>query len=143
MFKKILFPINLQDSELADKALQLAIQYAKTPGAELTVLAVAPGFGMPIVAAYFPEDAFQEAMQEISRQLKLYIAAKIPNDIHTIAIVTEGNPAERIIHQANESDSDLIIMPSHDQSMSQVLLGSVAARVVRHAHCSVLTVKGR
>ena len=142
MFKKILVPVNLQNTALAEKAIGLAVDKAQTSGASLVVMAVAPGFGMPIVASFFPEDAVREALQEIARQLKAYIAENIPSELDTTAVVTEGNPAEQIINQAREVNADLIIMPSNDQAMEQVLLGSVSARVARHAHCSVLVVKG-
>ncbi len=142
MFKKILIPVNLQHTELSEKAIGLAVSEAKSSDASLVVMSVAPGFGMPIVASFFPEDAVHEALKEIARQLKAYIAENIPSELETTAIVTEGNPAEQIINQAREAKVDLIIMPSHDQSMEQVLLGSVSARVARHAHCSVLVVKG-
>ena len=35
----------------------------------------------------------------------------------------------------------MIVMASHDPVLSDYLLGSVAARVVRHAHCSVLVAR--
>jgi len=142
MFKNILFPVNLQDTALSDKALGLAIQQARSAGASLTVMTVAPGFGMPIVASYFPDNAVQEALKEIARQLEAYVAERIPADIQTRAVVTEGNPAEQIIGQAKEAGVDLIIIPSHDRELEHVLLGSVAARVARHAPCSVLVIKG-
>jgi universal stress protein F len=142
MSKKILVPVNLQNTALAEKAIGLAVNEAQTSGASLIVMTVAPGFGMPIVASFFPEDAVHEALKEIARQLKAYIAENIPSEIDATAVVTEGNPAEQIINHAREAKVDLIIMPSNDSALEQVLLGSVSARVARHAHCSVMVVKG-
>jgi len=142
MFKNILFPVNLQETSLSDKALKLVVHSVEATAAKLTVMAVAPGFGMPIVAAYFPAEAFDQAMKEIARQLQAYTVEKLPAGIKAKTVVTEGNPSEQIVRYANENGVDLIIMPSHDQTLGPAFLGSVAARVVRYAHCSVMVVKG-
>ncbi|HHH40058.1 MAG TPA: universal stress protein [Sedimenticola sp.] len=142
MFKKILMPIDLQETHLAAKAVKVAIDEARKHGAEVYVMTVMPGFGMPLVASFFPEKAVKKALKEIGGELKRYIAANFPDDIHTTPIIAEGNPAERILAQAKKLQADLIIIPSHAQSLGQVFLGSCAAKVVEHAHCSVMVIKG-
>jgi nucleotide-binding universal stress UspA family protein len=141
MFKKILMPIDLQETHLAVKAVKIAIDEARKHGAEITVMTVMPGFGMPLVATFFPDNAMRQAMREIGAELKRYIAANFPKDIIIHPVITEGNPAERILAQRDAIDADLIIIPSHAQSLSQVFLGSCAARVVEHATCSVMVIK--
>lgn len=57
-------------------------------------------------------------------------------------MIREGNPFVQIIRCAREVRSDMIIMGSHGRTgLAQALIGSVAERVVRKAHCSVLVVK--
>ncbi|MGB3296035.1 MAG: universal stress protein [Phormidesmis sp.] len=57
-------------------------------------------------------------------------------------IVATGDPATKIADCAEEMETDLIVMPSHsNQGLSRFLLGSVAERVVRLAHCPVLIIK--
>jgi nucleotide-binding universal stress UspA family protein len=52
------------------------------------------------------------------------------------------SPAAAIVEYARRSSIDLIIMGTHGRSaMSQLLVGSVAERVVRTAPCPVLTVR--
>jgi nucleotide-binding universal stress UspA family protein len=142
MFKKILMPIDLQETHLAAKAVKIAIDEARKHAAEVYVMTVMPGFGMPLVASFFPEKAAKKALKEIGVELKRYVAANFPNDIQTHLIITEGSPAERILEQAKKLQSDLIIIPSHTQSLAQVFLGSCAAKVVEHAHSSVMVIKG-
>ena len=142
MFKKILLPIDLQETHLAVKPVKIAIDAARKHSAEIFVMTVIPAFGMPVVASFFPDNAMKKALKEIGVELKRYIAANIPKDITTHPIITEGNPAERILAQAKTLGADLIIIPSHAQSLSQVFLGSCAARVVEHATCSVMVIKG-
>lgn len=141
MFKKILLPIDLQETDLAAKSVKIAIDEARKHGAEVSVMTVLPGFSMPVVASFFPDNAMKQALKEIAAELKRYIAANFPKDVVTHPIITEGSPAERILAQAKTVDADLIIIPSHGQSLSQVFLGSCAARVVEHASCSVMVIK--
>ena len=142
MFKKSLMPIDLQETHLAAKAVKVAIEEARKHGAELNVMTVMPGFGMPLVASFFPDDAMRQAKKEIGAELKKYIAANFPKDIATRPVIGEGNPAEMILAEAKAIQADLIIIPSHAQSLSQVFLGSCAARVVEHARSSVMVIKG-
>ncbi len=34
------------------------------------MLTVIPGFGMPLVATFFPDDAMKDAVKEVAKQLK-------------------------------------------------------------------------
>ncbi|HEB96778.1 MAG TPA: universal stress protein [Sedimenticola thiotaurini] len=142
MFKKILMPIDLQETHLAVKAVKIAIDEARKHGAEVYVMTVMPGFGMPMVASFFPDNAMKKALKEIGAELKRYIAANFPKDVTVHPVITEGSPAERILAQAKTIGADLIIIPSHAQSLGQVFLGSCAAKVVEHATCSVMVIKG-
>jgi universal stress protein F len=141
MHKNILFPVDLEHTVEAEKALKIAIEEAQRSKAKLTVMTVAPGFGMPIVASYFDKGAVKSALKEIARQLKKYVDDNIPDDIETSAIVDEGNPAELILKQAKKGKIDLIVIASHNSQIENLLLGSCAAKVVRHAHCTVTVVK--
>ena len=141
MYDNILFPVDLEHTVEAEKALKIAIEEARRSNAKLTVMTVAPGFGMPIVASYFEKGAVKSALKEIARHLKQYVDDNIPDDIETRAIVVEGNPAELILKQAQNDNIDLIVIASHNSQIENLLLGSCAAKVVRHAHCTVTVVK--
>ena len=141
MYNNILFPIDLEHTPEAEKALQIAIEEAQRSKAKMTVMTVAPGFGMPIVASFFDEATVKNAMKEIARQLKSYIADNFPEDIEINAVVVEGNPSELILKQAKKDGCDLIVISSHNNQVEHLLLGSCAAKVVRHSDCSVTVVK--
>jgi len=56
--------------------------------------------------------------------------------------VTIGDPGHEIADYAQEQQADLVIMPSHGRTgIRRLLIGSVAERVVRLAHCPVLVLK--
>jgi nucleotide-binding universal stress UspA family protein len=141
MYKNILFSVDLEHTVEAEKALKIAIDEARRSKAKLTVMTVAPGFGMPIVASFFDEQAVVNALKEVARHLRQYVDDNIPNDINTKPIVVEGNPAELILKQAKIDDVDLIVIASHNSQIENLLLGSCAAKVVRHAQCTVTVVK--
>ena len=53
-----------------------------------------------------------------------------------------GDPGHRIAEYAEAVGSDLIVMPSHGRTgVRRLLIGSVAERVLRFAHCSVMVIK--
>lgn len=53
-----------------------------------------------------------------------------------------GDPGHEIADVAESIKADLIVMPSHGRSgITRLLIGSVAERVVRLAHCPVLVLK--
>jgi nucleotide-binding universal stress UspA family protein len=141
MYNSILFPIDLEHTQEAEKALKIAVEEAQRSKAKLTVMTVAPGFGMPIVASFFDEETVKNAMKEVARQLKSYITDNIPHDVEINAVVVEGNPAELILKQAEIDNSDLIVISSYNTQVNHMLLGSCAAKVVRHSNCSVTVVK--
>ncbi len=141
MIDKILLPIDLQETRLAAKAVDLATEEALRHQAELYVLTVIPGFGMPLVASYFPDSSMKKAVAEVSSALKSYVQETFPAELKTHALVAEGNPAERIAEQASRVGADLIVIPSHAKGIERTLLGSCAAKVVQLAKCSVVVVK--
>jgi nucleotide-binding universal stress UspA family protein len=56
--------------------------------------------------------------------------------------MTSGSPAYAIVDYAREYDIDLIVMGTHGRgALAQLMMGSVAERVVRIAPCPVLTVR--
>jgi len=141
MFKKILLPLNLQETELAKKAVAFAIKQAQENGGEITILTVLPGFGMPMVASFFPDDTVEKALRLVAKELKKYIANTFPENIKVHARIAEGHPSEHILDQAKKVGADLIVIPSHTKSVPQKLLGACSNKVVEQSPCSVMVIK--
>jgi nucleotide-binding universal stress UspA family protein len=55
--------------------------------------------------------------------------------------VRTGHSYNTILEVAEEKNADLIIIASHRPGLRDYFLGSTAAKVVRHANCSVLVVR--
>ena len=57
-------------------------------------------------------------------------------------VFLEGDPAAEIVRYANDAGMGLIVMGTHGRTgVERLLMGSVAEKVMRDAHCSVLVVK--
>lgn len=87
-----------------------------------------------------------ESVNESQRQQQAYQALhsnlKFPPYQGIRPAIATGDPSSEIIDYAHTHQADLIVMPSHGRTrISRFLLGSVAERVVRHAHCPVLILR--
>ena len=142
MFKKILFPVDLGETELSEQAMNVAIQEARNHDAALHCMSVLPGFGMPWVATYFPRDALSEARKSLEKRLDDYVEKRVPKEVKVTRSVREGTPYREILAEVKRVGADLIVIPSQDApELDRVLLGSCAARVVEHSHVSVMVIR--
>jgi nucleotide-binding universal stress UspA family protein len=142
MYKHILLPVDLAEESSWRKALPTAVECCRAFGAELHLMTVVPDFGMSAVAQYFPEDYAERTGAEAAEQLKKLAAQQITDGIKVHHRVGHGTIYEEILRVAGEIGCDLIVMASHRPELSDYLLGPNAARVARHANCSVLVVRG-
>ena len=140
MFNRILLPIDLNHDSSSQKALPTAIELAKTSGASLHVLTVVPDFGMSIISQYFPEGYEKQVAEKALEELRDFAKKHVPDGVKEQHIVGEGTAYQIILKIAGEIDADLIVMDSRRPELQDYLLGPNAARVVRHADCSVLIV---
>ncbi|GLQ05795.1 universal stress protein [Sneathiella chinensis] len=141
MFEHILLAVDLESEDSWRKALPVAVSYAEQSGATLHVMTVVPDFGMSIVGSFFPKDYEEKVMKEANRRLHEFVKEKIPTGIKVQHIVSHGTAYEEILHMQGKLKCDLIVMGAHRPKMQDYLLGPNAARVVRHANCSVLVVR--
>ena len=142
MFKTIIVPVDIEEPAFSDKAIELALSEVDQEGGTIHLMTVIPGFNSPLVASYFKKSAVEKAHQAVEKELQDLAHKMLPAEVHRTLSVHQGNPAERIIKQANISKADLIIMTAHHRSkVDHVLLGSNASRVVERASCSVLVLR--
>lgn len=141
MYNDILLTVDLGQDSSWKKALPVSIEYAKTFGAVLHVMTVVPDFGMSIVGTFFPRDYEKKAMEAGRQHIRAFCKEHIPSDVKVQRIIGHGVVYEEILRVADEVKPDLIIMASHRPELRDYLLGPNAARVVRHANCSVLVVR--
>ena len=82
----------------------------------------------------------QARIEQVQKLLKEKLAGSKHAGIHTAVLL--GEPAHGIANYAQEKHAELIVIPSHGRTgFTRLLIGSVAERVVRLAHCPVLVLR--
>lgn len=141
MYMHILVPVDLQETKLTERAIEVARDIAAHYDATITVMTVIPDFGMPMVASFFPADAMAKAKKEVEAELERYIAARFENTSKLKYRVVDGVPHKEIVEFSNRHDIDLIILPARTKDLGKVFMGSSSTHVAEHAPCSVLIVR--
>ncbi len=132
MYKNILIPIAGDVPERTDKALAVA-HAIKADGAMITLLHVTeriPAF----VEGYIPQDIRDRGHQDAVAMLQA-IEARASDPIKHV--VTIGHGGQSIVEFAADHGIDCIVINSHRPELQDVIFGSTAAYVVRHAPCAV------
>ncbi len=135
MYRRILVPMVL-DHGISPKAIGIA-RALRAPGGEIIALHVyeAP---QGSVRAYLDEEIVKASFEAARRRLE----EKVSGMEGINAVIETGHTARRIIDHAGANGVDCIVIGSHKPGLRDFLLGSTAARVVRHAGCSVHVVRG-
>lgn len=158
-FRRILCPVDLSKSSL--QALELAAQIAESSRANLYVLHVIDNpfdeLYMSSITQADPAlvDMYKKEPMKRSRVLSATVrhsqimvkqfcqdtVAAVPNVRY---VVESGHPFDRIIDVAESRRADLLVLATHGRTgLRRMLIGNIAEKVVRHAPCPVLTVKGK
>ena len=138
MYKNVLVPVDLEHKDQASTMIQTALAIAGA-SIQLTLLFVMPE--IPASAAlHIPAGTFEKGKADAEAELRQL--AEAHNVLETTKVITEvGRPHHEILEYADRNGVDLIVIASHKPILSDYLLGSVAASVVRHAKCSVHVIR--
>ncbi len=142
--KNILFPTDFGTG--VDEAAPYVADLAKRYGAKVYVMHVlydltsdAWGYG-----THFDTEAMYAEMKSGARIELDALVEKYFSALDTETVLELGTPFEDIIWFADEKKVDLIVIGSHGRTgLGRVLFGSTAMRVVKNAHCPVLTVRAK
>ena len=135
--KKVLVAIDLARSSGNDTCIKTAQAIAGIMDGALTLLYVVepiPKYIVPSMPAGVLAKQKLDSEDAARKLAKQY-------DISDVAIREGGGAATTILDHASEIRADLIVLNSRDPGLAEYILGSVASRVVRHAHCSVHVVR--
>ncbi len=142
---KILYPTDFSD--LSIRAMRYAEQFAVKFGAELHCLHVVDDSlqqvwlmtEMPSVPVGPP---IEEMLAAGERKLSDFTRAHLTGEVKSVNVIRRGRPFLEIISYAREQGVELIVMGTHGRTaLRQVLMGSVADKVVRKSPCPVMTVR--
>jgi nucleotide-binding universal stress UspA family protein len=130
-WRKILCAVDFSDC--SSEAIAIAADLARALGAELTLLHVEEPRPQPAPGA------------DVERRLaRCRLEAQAYTDPPIRTVVLEGSPAEEVVAYADRAGFDLVVTGTHGRAgVKRLVLGSVAAKVVAHAHCPVLVARCR
>ncbi|MAU51920.1 MAG: universal stress protein [Roseovarius sp.] len=135
MYAHVLVPVSFDTERDSASALKVARLLAGEGGhiSLLHVIEQVPGYAI----SYLPAGYQAEARKAIEAELAK-IAATLPD---ASAHVMEGHSGRTILDWAESHKPDCIVIASHRPGMQDLLLGSTAAKVVRHAQCAVHVIR--
>jgi nucleotide-binding universal stress UspA family protein len=143
--RKILVATDL--SEAADEALRQAHELAMARNASFEVCHIVPN---PMRAnPLFPQrqgaqaTAFTDLMARAGDEVGARVATTTGREASAVTVlVDDGVPYARVVQLAEERHVDLLVVGSHGYTgLQQAMLGSVADKIVRYAHCAVLVAR--
>jgi nucleotide-binding universal stress UspA family protein len=82
----------------------------------------------------------EQRTKTVKAKLQELVAKSGADGAHVVVLI--GDPGLQITDYARKINADLIVIPSHGyHGVKRLVLGSVAERVIRHTHCSVLVLR--
>lgn len=135
MYKTILVPVDMAHVEEGKAILEMARQHGdeNTRIVLLNVIEEIPKWA----AVSLPPGMTEKNLTEAKKGLQ-----ELAGDDPRMEVqVKAGHSYETILDVCNDLPADLVIIASHRPELQDFFLGSTAARVVRHAQCSVLVVR--
>ena len=142
MFKNILVPTD--GSDLAAKAVEQGVLFAKEIGAKITAVTVTEPFELVSVSQiqleYTPIEYKKHAEAHAEKVLGIVSAAAKSAGVACETLHTEHEQVyQAIIEAAEARRCDLIVMASHGRrGVSAVVLGSETVKVLTHSKIPVL-----
>lgn len=146
MINKIL--VGYDDGNLSQKALETAIELAKSTKAEIFIASAldiplyisSPGMLPPDnISTKFFYDNTRLYLEKIQEQA----TARVKEEGFTLTTkILEGKPGRSLIWYADEIKADLIVIGSNNKgALDKFFLGSVSNYVLQHARCMILVIK--
>ena len=131
MYSNILVALSLEHG-ISDQALSTA-RALISEGGKITAAHIHEPPNKQIM--YYMEEGVAEKSY---RRAKERLAERLKGEADVSSVLLESQSAGRAITEyANKHGIDCIVLASHKPGMKEFFLGSTAALVVRHAHCTV------
>ncbi|WP_299667582.1 universal stress protein [uncultured Psychromonas sp.] len=138
--KHILMPVDLAFNKLAEKEVTMALKLLADDGV-IDMLFVDDTASHRRMALTAVSDRLTEKNNATELALKTMFHATIPERHRGRCIVRTGTVFDEVVSLAKKINADAIVMASAKPKFRSYLLGSNAAKIVRHAPCSVFVVR--
>ena len=139
MYSSILVPIDLEEPSSWAKAVPTALALARCFDARATLATVLED-RIARREAQWSGIAYRELLGRAEARLAS-LADELRGEASLETRIGTGGICGGILDLAAATGADLVVLASHRPEMRDWLIGANAARVVRHAGCSVLVVR--
>jgi len=131
MYSHVLLAVSPDEDTPLQRGLEAARKLVSADGriTALTVIEDVPGY----VAAEVPADVLHASHERTIGRFRERLAGETGLE----TVIVQGHPGREIVDWAESHNVDCIVIMSHRPGLSDLFLGSTAARVVRHAPTSV------
>ena len=142
--RKILVPIDFSPN--AAEATSWAADLARRYDASIMLVHVYQPVSLVLPEGFVLKSAgaiaeLMAALDEALAEAKSSLERTAPG-LAVDSTLLQGAPFAEIVRHARENQFDLIVIGTHGRAgLRHALLGSVAEKVVRKAHCPVLTIR--
>jgi nucleotide-binding universal stress UspA family protein len=137
--RKILVPVDLDQH--TEQIVDYALNFARQFDAEVMLFHAVEFIVLGEMALGNPtyDDLNAARQAEATKTLSKLVEASAGKVRQLTSKVLLGDTVDEILTCARQEEFDLIIMGSHGKrGLEKILLGSVAERVLKNAHCPVL-----
>jgi nucleotide-binding universal stress UspA family protein len=134
MYQKVIVSLSL-DQGFSERAFETARALKAENGMIYAVHVYEPLQGS--ASAYVTDEAVNQAYNKAKETLD----GRVKKAPDVEAVLLKGHSGRAITDYANDIGADCIIVGSHKPGLKDFLLGSTAARIVRHAPCSVVVLR--
>lgn len=143
MIERILIPTDF--SESSRHALKYAIELNASFKARLFLIHVLQDFTefseYNLSPSILPQ-LYLEFEENAAKRLEEMVTGMVPPDMHCDTYILHGVAFYEIIQFSNQENVDLIVIGTRGRTgIKHVLFGNTADKVVKKAHCPVLTVR--
>lgn len=143
MTNPVLCAVDISNEHEDLGVLKRAAKIAALDDAPLDVIAVVPDYGMSVVGSFFSQDHHDKMVEDAKGRMNDLVSAALGKEQNQKVrhVVATGRIYEEILRLAAQTKAGLIVVGAHKADLKDYLLGPNAARIVRHADCSVYVVR--
>ncbi len=135
MYNHVVVPVSFDEDRDAAGAMEIAAA-VRAEGGRVSLLHVIeqiPAYATSYLPSHYLVDRHDAIQAELDK-----LAKDLPD---ATGVVVDGHSGRTILDWSSDNGADCIVIASHRPGMQDLLLGSTAHYVVRHAKCSVHVVR--
>lgn len=137
----ILAAVDLLHEESDRHVVTEALGLAQSHAASLHLVFVIPDQHHSYVQNYVPQDMKSQVESDADQELQAFADSLDSGGIPLKTHIRRGSVYNEIIGLSDELGAGFVVVGSNKPGLSDFFIGPNAARVARHAQCSVLVVR--